>query len=65
MIIIASKIVIVYTMQVLLLMATALNVHVPEPPAGGVGDTLTTDIRTRQQSIAEIDHKIHIHSSKK
>ncbi|XVE88435.1 hypothetical protein DITRI_Ditri19aG0069600 [Diplodiscus trichospermus] len=47
---------------VLLLMATALNVHIPEPPAGGVGDTVTTDLRTRQQSIAEISEMIHVAS---
>ncbi|EOY27601.1 Polyprenyl synthetase - like 7 [Theobroma cacao] len=47
---------------VLLLMATALNVHIPEPTAGGVGDTLTTDLRTRQQSIAEITEMIHVAS---
>ncbi|XVF40081.1 hypothetical protein PTKIN_Ptkin01aG0083300 [Pterospermum kingtungense] len=47
---------------VLLLMATALNVNIPEPPAAGVEDTLTTDIRTRQQSIAEISEMIHVAS---
>ncbi|XWS12322.1 hypothetical protein CRYUN_Cryun37aG0079800 [Craigia yunnanensis] len=47
---------------VLLLMATALNVHIPEPAAGGVGYTLATDLRTRQQSIAEITEMIHVAS---
>ncbi|XWS18676.1 hypothetical protein CRYUN_Cryun32bG0065200 [Craigia yunnanensis] len=47
---------------VLLLMATALSVHITEPPAAGVGDTLTTDLRTRQQSIAEITEMIHVAS---
>ncbi|GMI93587.1 geranyl diphosphate synthase 1, GERANYLPYROPHOSPHATE SYNTHASE [Hibiscus trionum] len=46
---------------VLLLTATALNVHIPEP-AGGVGDFLTTELRTRQQSIAEITEMIHVAS---
>ncbi|KAE8711385.1 Solanesyl-diphosphate synthase 1 [Hibiscus syriacus] len=44
---------------VLLLMATALNVHIPELPRAGVGDTLPTDLRTRQQRIAEITEMIH------
>ncbi|KDP37498.1 hypothetical protein JCGZ_05937 [Jatropha curcas] len=47
---------------VLLLMATALNVHVPEPTSNGVGDTLATDLRTRQQLIAEITEMIHVAS---
>ncbi|XP_022715485.1 solanesyl diphosphate synthase 3, chloroplastic/mitochondrial isoform X2 [Durio zibethinus] len=47
---------------VLLLMATALNVHLPEPAAASVGDTLTTDLRTRLQSIAEITEMIHVAS---
>ena len=51
------------SMQVLLLMSTALNVQIPEPPAAGVGDTLATDLRTRQQSIAEITEMIHVSSS--
>lgn len=50
-------------MQVLLLMATALNVHIPEPAGGGVGDIVTTELRTRQQSIAEITEMIHVISS--
>ncbi|XVE51656.1 hypothetical protein DITRI_Ditri02bG0059100 [Diplodiscus trichospermus] len=47
---------------VLLLMATALNVHIPDPPAKGFRDTWTTDLRTRQQSIAEITEMIHVAS---
>ncbi|XP_021904679.1 solanesyl diphosphate synthase 3, chloroplastic/mitochondrial-like isoform X2 [Carica papaya] len=47
---------------VLLLMATALNVHIPNPPPVGEGDTLTTELRTRQQSIAEITEMIHVAS---
>ncbi|KAA3462320.1 solanesyl diphosphate synthase 3, chloroplastic/mitochondrial-like isoform X1 [Gossypium australe] len=45
---------------VLLLMATALNVHIPEPVGDGVGDFVTTELRTRQQSIAEITEMIHV-----
>ncbi|KAA3479089.1 solanesyl diphosphate synthase 3, chloroplastic/mitochondrial isoform X1 [Gossypium australe] len=48
---------------VLLLMATALNVHIPEPVGGGGGDIVTTELRTRQQSIAEITEMIHVISS--
>ncbi|GMI88976.1 geranyl diphosphate synthase 1, GERANYLPYROPHOSPHATE SYNTHASE [Hibiscus trionum] len=47
---------------VLLLMATALNVRIPELPPAGVGDTLLTDLRTRQQRIAEITEMIHVAS---
>ncbi|MBA0663592.1 hypothetical protein Goklo_003697 [Gossypium klotzschianum] len=47
---------------VLLLMATALNVHIPEPVGGGVGDTVATELRARQQSIAEITEMIHVAS---
>ncbi|XP_039003031.1 solanesyl-diphosphate synthase 1, mitochondrial-like [Hibiscus syriacus] len=47
---------------VLLLMATALNVHIPELPPAGVGDTLSSDLRTRQQRIAEITEMIHVAS---
>ncbi|KAH1130669.1 hypothetical protein J1N35_002047 [Gossypium stocksii] len=45
---------------VLLLMATALDVHIPELSPPGIGDTLPTDLRTRQQRIAEITEMIHI-----
>lgn len=47
-------------MQVLLLMATALNVRVPEPLHDGVEDALATELRTRQQCIAEITEMIHV-----
>ncbi|XP_039014814.1 solanesyl-diphosphate synthase 1, mitochondrial-like isoform X1 [Hibiscus syriacus] len=47
---------------VLLLMATALNVRIPELPPAGVGDNLPTDLRTRQQRIAEITEMIHVAS---
>lgn len=47
-------------MQVLLLMATALDVHIPELSPPGFGDTLTIDLRTRQQRIAEITEMIHV-----
>ncbi|XVF46803.1 hypothetical protein PTKIN_Ptkin03bG0057600 [Pterospermum kingtungense] len=47
---------------VLLLMATALNVHIPELPPPRVGDTLPTDLRTSQQRIAEITEMIHVAS---
>ncbi|CAK7352280.1 unnamed protein product [Dovyalis caffra] len=47
---------------VLLLMATALNVRILEPIPGGVGDALTTELRQRQQSIAEITEMIHVAS---
>lgn len=46
--------------QVLLLMATALNVHIHEPTSNGVGDTLGAELRTRQQCIAEITEMIHV-----
>ncbi|XP_030480953.2 solanesyl diphosphate synthase 3, chloroplastic/mitochondrial [Cannabis sativa] len=46
---------------VLLLMATALNVKVPEP-AKALADTLTPELRTRQQSVAEITEMIHVAS---
>ncbi|XP_044500812.1 solanesyl diphosphate synthase 3, chloroplastic/mitochondrial-like [Mangifera indica] len=47
---------------VLLLMATALNVHVLEPLPEGAGDALMTELRTRQQCIAEITEMIHVAS---
>ncbi|GLT76050.1 hypothetical protein SLA2020_477310 [Shorea laevis] len=47
---------------VLLLMATALNVHIPEQPVSRVQDTVATDLRTRQQCIAEITEMIHVAS---
>ncbi|KAK9707004.1 hypothetical protein RND81_07G166900 [Saponaria officinalis] len=52
---------------VLLLMATALNMPVPMSSAErssnfGVVDTLATELRTRQQCIAEITEMIHVAS---
>ncbi|KAI4365215.1 hypothetical protein MLD38_021221 [Melastoma candidum] len=47
---------------VLLLMATALNVAVPEASHHGLGDNLSTELRTRQQSVAEITEMIHVAS---
>ncbi|KAG6642103.1 solanesyl diphosphate synthase 3, chloroplastic/mitochondrial isoform X3 [Carya illinoinensis] len=47
---------------VLLLMATALNVSVPEPYLSGPGDVSTKELRARQQSIAEITEMIHVAS---
>lgn len=49
-------------MQILLLMATALNVSVQEPSSYGPGVHLTTELRTRQRSIAEITEMIHVSS---
>ncbi|XP_011009605.1 PREDICTED: solanesyl diphosphate synthase 3, chloroplastic/mitochondrial-like isoform X2 [Populus euphratica] len=54
---------------VLLLMATALNMRILETTTSGVetitsgvGDALTTELRKRQQSIAEITEMIHVAS---
>ncbi|KAJ4842776.1 Solanesyl diphosphate synthase 3, chloroplastic/mitochondrial [Turnera subulata] len=49
---------------VLLLMATALNVRLPQPTSVVVGDTLAAEaeLRSRQQSIAEITEMIHVAS---
>ncbi|GJT54911.1 putative reverse transcriptase domain-containing protein [Tanacetum coccineum] len=47
---------------VILLMATALNVQIPKPASGGVVDMFSTELRTRQQSIAEITEMIHVRS---
>ena len=52
-------------MQVLLLMATALNMPVPVsasdiPSPDRVVDALATELRTRQQCIAEITEMIHV-----
>ncbi|KAI8548526.1 hypothetical protein RHMOL_Rhmol07G0279400 [Rhododendron molle] len=46
--------------QVLLLMATALNVHIPGPPDDAVVDALSAELRLRQQRIAEITEMIHL-----
>ncbi|KAL3833668.1 hypothetical protein ACJIZ3_008404 [Penstemon smallii] len=47
---------------VLLLMATALNVPMHTPPPKDAVDTLSTELRSRQQSIAEITEMIHVAS---
>ncbi|XP_034709652.1 solanesyl diphosphate synthase 3, chloroplastic/mitochondrial-like [Vitis riparia] len=47
---------------VLLLMATALNVPLPRPALAEVPETLSTELRTRQQCIAEITEMIHVAS---
>ncbi|KAG4930666.1 hypothetical protein JHK82_047740 [Glycine max] len=48
---------------VLLLMSTALNLPIHEaPPPIEIGGTLTTDVRLRQQRIAEITEMIHVAS---
>jgi geranyl diphosphate synthase len=48
--------------QVLLLMATAMDVSILEPPPSGPGDALTKELRVRQQRIAEITEMIHVSS---
>jgi hypothetical protein len=48
-------------LQVLLLMSTVLNLPIPNaPPAMELGGTTTTDLRSRQQHIAEIAEMIHV-----
>jgi hypothetical protein len=48
-------------LQVLLLMSTALNLPIPKaPPAMELGGTTTTDLRSRQQRIAEVTEMIHV-----
>ncbi|KAH7854695.1 hypothetical protein Vadar_016879 [Vaccinium darrowii] len=47
---------------VLLLMATALNVHIPGPPSDTVVDDLSEELRERQQRITEITELIHVAS---
>ncbi|OIV93782.1 hypothetical protein TanjilG_07685 [Lupinus angustifolius] len=48
---------------VLLLMSTALNLPIPNAsPPIELDDTLATDLRSRQQSIAEITEMIHVAS---
>ncbi|KAI4315017.1 hypothetical protein L6164_027868 [Bauhinia variegata] len=48
---------------ILLLMSTAVNVPIPgSPPTNELGGTLTTKLRSRQQSIAEITEMIHVAS---
>lgn len=51
-----------FYVQVLLLMATALNVPIPKPLPHLVEDNLTMDLRTRQQCVAEITEMIHVSS---
>ncbi|XP_071729598.1 solanesyl diphosphate synthase 3, chloroplastic/mitochondrial-like isoform X1 [Rutidosis leptorrhynchoides] len=47
---------------VILLMATALNVQISKPASEGVVDMFPTELRMRQQSIAEITEMIHVAS---
>ncbi|KAM0950697.1 putative all-trans-nonaprenyl-diphosphate synthase (geranyl-diphosphate specific) [Dioscorea sansibarensis] len=47
---------------VLLLMASALNMPIPQSAVDGVFDNLSRDLRSRQQSIAEITEMIHVAS---
>ncbi|KAJ4981465.1 hypothetical protein NE237_032302 [Protea cynaroides] len=47
---------------VLLLMATALNIPIPKSTSDGVIDTLSDELRKRQQRIAEITEMIHVAS---
>jgi len=42
-------------------MSTALNLPIPKaPPPMELGGTTTTDLRSRQQRIAEITEMIHV-----
>lgn len=43
-------------------MATAMNISILEPSLRGPGDALTTELRARQQRIAEITEMIHVSS---
>ncbi|KAF9625150.1 hypothetical protein IFM89_019364 [Coptis chinensis] len=45
---------------VLLLMASALNLPIPKSPPDGLHDSSPDELRTRQQSIAEITEMIHV-----
>ncbi|XP_043689648.1 solanesyl diphosphate synthase 3, chloroplastic/mitochondrial-like isoform X2 [Telopea speciosissima] len=47
---------------VLLLMATALNMAIPRSASDGVIDTLSDELRKRQQCVAEITEMIHVAS---
>lgn len=47
---------------ILLLMATALNVRVPEALIGESTDIVTSELRVRQRGIAEITEMIHVAS---
>ncbi|KAK4491571.1 hypothetical protein RD792_002323 [Penstemon davidsonii] len=51
-----------YQPTVLLLMATALNVPKTSRPPDAAANTLSTELRSRQQSIAEITEMIHVAS---
>ena len=52
-------------LQVLLLMATALNLPISKSlPPNELAGTLTTELRTRQQRMAEITEMIHVSASK-
>lgn len=52
-------------LQVLLLMSTALNLSMPKaPPPIELGGTMTPDLRSRQQRIAEITEMIHVNPPK-
>ncbi|XP_030552410.1 solanesyl diphosphate synthase 3, chloroplastic/mitochondrial isoform X1 [Rhodamnia argentea] len=47
---------------VLLLMASALHLPLPVPTDGSLGDAVSSELRTRQQCIAEITEMIHVAS---
>ncbi|KAL4564139.1 hypothetical protein LXL04_028191 [Taraxacum kok-saghyz] len=47
---------------VILLMATTLNVQISKPASEGVVDMFSTELRLRQQSIAETTEMIHVAS---
>ncbi|XP_024962525.1 solanesyl diphosphate synthase 3, chloroplastic/mitochondrial isoform X3 [Cynara cardunculus var. scolymus] len=51
-----------YGNNVILLMATALNIQISKPASENVVDMFSTDLRLRQQSIAEITEMIHVAS---
>lgn len=52
------------SMQIILLMSTALNVQVPQTPTSNeLEGTLTTELRSRQRCIAEITEMIHVSPS--
>lgn len=52
----------VFVLQVLLLMASALNVGMPSTLPINTQESLETQLRTRQQRIAEITEMIHVSS---
>ncbi|MED6176156.1 hypothetical protein PIB30_085390 [Stylosanthes scabra] len=52
------------SLQVLLLMSTALNLSTPKSPHHlDQGSSVLTDLRTRQQRLAEITEMIHVSPS--